>query len=57
MKNPKQIKQELAKRDGLRCAVTGEEVGNIAELEIDHRIIVTNNNRIIIGDRPRLMLL
>lgn len=38
MNNAKTTKQELAKRDGLRCAVTGEEVTSLDELEIDRLV-------------------
>lgn len=36
--NNKEIKAKLAARDGMRCAVTGEEVQSLDQLEIDHLI-------------------
>ena len=36
--NRKEMKAKLAERDGLRCAVTGEPVESLDELEIDHLV-------------------
>lgn len=38
MRNINQIKDALIKRDGLRCAVTGEDVNSADELQVDHLV-------------------
>lgn len=41
MKNPKEIKQKLIERDGLRCSVTGDAVNSPEDLSVDHIVPIS----------------